>query len=66
MPKFYVCYAWPLKQGGEYSVVKAATYQESRRIIDRALGKNNFAMHMGKEFEPLIEAHGLEEVDLEA
>lgn len=66
MPKFYVCYAWPLKRNGEYSVVEAKTYLESRTIIDEALGKNNFAMHMGKEFEPLIEAHGLEEVDLEA
>lgn len=66
MPKFYVCYAWPLKQGGEYSVVKAATYQESRRIIDQALGKNNFAMHTGAEFEPLIAQFNLEEVDLNA
>ena len=66
MPRFYVCYAWPLKQKGEYSAVEAATYQEARQIINQALGKNNFAMHMGKEFEPLIEKYQLEEVDLEA
>lgn len=66
MAKFYVCYAWPLKRNGEYSVVEAETYSESRAIIDQALGKNNFAMHIGKEFEPLIAAHNLEEVDLNA
>ena len=66
MSKFYVCYAWPLKRNGEYSVVEAETYAESRAIIDEALGKNNFAMHMGKEFEPLIAQFNLEEVDLNA
>lgn len=66
MPRFYVCYAWPLKRGGEYSVVEAATYAESRKLINQALGKNNFAMHMGKEFVPLIEQYQLEEIDLEA
>ena len=66
MPKFYVCYAWPLKRNGEYSVVEAETYLESRAIIDAALGKNQFAMHMGEEFEPLIAQFNLEEVDLNA
>lgn len=66
MPLFYVCYAWPLKRGGDYSVVEAATYQESRDTVNKALGKNNFAMHMGAEFEPLIELYALEQVDLEA
>lgn len=66
MGKFYVCYAWPLKRNGEYSVVEAKTYLESRTIIDEALGKNNFAMHTGAEFEPLIAQFNLEEVDLNA
>ena len=66
MPKFYVCYAWPLKRNGEYSVVEAETYLESREIINEALGKNNFAMHMNSEFEPLIGSFSLEEVDLNA
>ena len=66
MPKFYVCYAWPLKRNGEYSVVEATTYLESRAIIENALGKYQFAMHMGAEFEPRIEMYNLEEVDLNA
>jgi len=66
MPKFYVCYAWPLKHGGEYSVVEATTYEESRKTINEALGRNNFAMHMGEAFVPLIALHNLEEIALEA
>ena len=66
MPKFYVCYAWPLKRNGDYSEVEATDYQESRRIVNAALGKNNFAMLKGKEFEPLIAEFNLEKVDLEA
>jgi len=47
-------------------MVEAATYEESRKAINDTLGKNNFAMHMGSEFEPLIALYNLEEIALEA
>ena len=63
MATFYVCYSWPLKKKGEYSKIEAPTYLEARRLINESVG-NMFGMHMGVEFEPLIDQFQLEEVEL--
>jgi len=66
MPKFYVTYGWPLRDGVEYSVVEAHSYIAAKSLVQSEVG-NNFGMLMDAcEFSRLASKHLLEEVPLDA